>query len=383
MKRLKKEGKCRGLVVAGCLVERYPDRILKEHPEVDALLGTSHFSEVAFAVEKILKGEQYRSLSRRKNLLSHDSPIDRLTPRHFAYVKIAEGCDHPCRFCVIPRIKGRHHSRSFEDIELEVKTLALRGTKEIILVAQDSTDYGRDLYQKQSLPQLLSRLAKIDGIEWIRILYAYPAYVSDELIQVMSEEPKVCKYLDMPLQHADDEILKAMARLGTRKEYLDLIQSMRRKISGVALRTTFIVGYPGETEDHFKRLLDFMEEVEFERLGVFTYSREPGTYSYQLNQQVPEEIKNERRDRAMILQQKISKKITKRFVDKKLRVLCDQRSQNSDFIEARSYLDAPEIDGAVFIPDPEKRLSPGDMIEVRIKQALEYDLVGEIISSPS
>ncbi|MBI1869955.1 MAG: 30S ribosomal protein S12 methylthiotransferase RimO [Chlamydiae bacterium] len=378
MKRLKKEGKCRGLVVAGCLVERYPERIMKEHPEVDAILGTSHFEEVAMAVEKVLKGERYRALSRQKNLLSHRSPIDRLTPKHFAYVKIAEGCDHPCRFCVIPRIKGRHQSRSIEDIEMEVQTLAHRGTKEIVLVAQDSTDYGRDIYQEQRLPQLLRRLCKIEGIEWIRILYAYPSYVSKELVSVMALEPKICKYLDIPLQHADDEMLKAMARMGSQKEYRDLIRLMRKEIDGLALRTTFIVGFPGETEERFQNLLDFMKEIRFERLGVFEFSREPGTYADKLEDQVPQELKETRKDRAMKLQQEISKGFTKEWVGKSLSVLCDQRGQDPRFMEARAYFDTPEIDGAVFVYDDQKILQPGDQCSVKVIEALEYDLVGEM-----
>lgn len=382
MKRLKKEGKCRGLVVAGCLVERYPERILKEHPEVDAILGTSHFEEVAIAVEKILKGERFSALSRTKKIVSHHSPIARLTASHFAYVKISEGCDHPCRFCVIPRIKGKMNSRSIEDIESSVKKLAEQGAKEIVLVAQDLTDYGSDLYHRQSLPQLLKRLAKIDGIEWIRLLYAYPAYVTEELIHVMAEESKICKYLDVPLQHADDEMLKMMARMGTRNDYVKLIKKMRDEIPGMTVRTTFIAGYPGETEKHFQNLLSFMEEVQFERLGVFTFSQEPGTYAYQLKDQVPEALKEERRDRAMQLQQKISKRFHQGWVGRDLEVLCDQRSpKNPEFMEARAYFDAPEIDGAVFVKDSGKKLSSGQMIRTRVVEALEYDLVGEIPSS--
>ncbi|MBI1883714.1 MAG: 30S ribosomal protein S12 methylthiotransferase RimO [Chlamydiae bacterium] len=375
--KLKKSGPCKGIVVAGCLVERYGMRILKEHPQVDALLGTSHFDEVALAVKKILDGEKYKALSRSKKILSHHTPIDRLTAQHFAYVKIAEGCDHPCRFCVIPRIKGRHYSRSIEDIEAQVRNLVLGGTREIVLVAQDSTDYGRDIYQAQRLPDLLRCLAKIEGLEWIRILYAYPAYVSDELIDVMAEEPKICKYLDMPLQHADDEMLVRMARLGSRKEYLQLIQKMRERMPGFALRTTFIVGYPGETEAHFQNLLDFMEEVQFERLGVFNFSREPGTYADRLENQVPEELKEERRGRAMLLQQGISSRWTKKWIGKTLHVLCDKRSESLEFMEARSYFDTPEIDGVVFVKDAENSLCPGDMRWVKIFQATEYDLVGE------
>ncbi len=379
MELLKKNGKCRGIVVAGCLVERSPERILKEHPGVDAILGTSHFEDVAVAVQKILKGEKFKALSRQKNLLSHRSPIVRLTASHFSYVKISEGCDHPCRFCVIPRIKGKMNSRSMEDLESSVRTLAEQGTKEIVLVAQDLTDYGRDIYQKQELPELLKKLAKIDGIEWIRLLYAYPAYVTEELIEVMSAEPKICKYLDMPLQHGDDQMLKAMARLGTRDDYIKLIQKMRDKIKGMTFRTTFIVGFPGEEEKHFKNLLSFMEEIQFERLGVFNFSQEPGTYAYNLENQVSEEIKEERRNRAMQLQQKISKRFTKAWVGKKLKVLCDQRSpKDPKFMEGRSYFDAPEIDGAVFIHDPKNQLTKGQMVETQIVEALEYDLVGEI-----
>lgn len=378
MKKFKKAGKCRGLVVAGCLVERYPERILSEHPEVDAILGTSHFEEVAVAVEKILHGEKYKSLSRSKNLLSHQSPIYRLTPRHYAYVKIAEGCDHPCRFCVIPRIKGRHHSRTIEDIEMEVKTLVESGTKEIILVAQDTTDYGRDLYQAQRLPDLLKRLCAIEGIEWIRILYAYPSYVTEELIDVMAQEPKICKYMDVPLQHADDHMLKTMARMGSRGEYVDLINRMRQKMPGFALRTTFIVGYPGETEEHFENLLSFMKEIRFERLGVFTFSNEPGTYSYQLKPQIEEAVKEERRGRAMVLQQQISKEFNEAQIGRKIRVLCDQRAEDPEFMEARTYFDAPDIDGVVFVHDPKKSLSAGKMLDVKIVHAMEYDLVGEI-----
>jgi len=379
MKKFKKDGKCRGLVVAGCLVERYPEKILAEHPEVDAILGTAHFEEVAVAVEKILHGEKYKSLSRSKNLLSHQSPIHRLTPRHYAYVKIAEGCDHPCRFCVIPRIKGRHHSRTLEDIEMEVKTLAESGTKEIILVAQDTTDYGRDLYQAQRLPDLLRRLCAVEGIEWIRILYAYPSYVTDDLIEVMAAEPKICKYIDVPLQHADDYILKTMARMGSRQEYVDLIGRMRARMQGFALRTTFIVGYPGETEEHFENLLSFMKEIRFERLGVFAFSNEPGTYAHQLKPQVEEKVKEKRLARAMTLQQQISKEFHSSQIGRTIRVICDQRAEDKNYMEARAYFDAPDIDGAVFVHDPQKSLASGKMLDVKIIHAMEYDLVGTIV----
>ena len=377
--KLKKEGKCRGVVVAGCLVERYSDRILRKYPQVDALLGTSHFEEIAIAVEKILAGEKYRALSHKRNLLSHESPIHHLTPEHYSYVKIAEGCDHPCRFCVIPRIKGRHQSRTIEDIEKEVSAKAETGTREIILVAQDTTDYGRDIYQEQRLPQLLKRLAQIDGIDWIRILYAYPSYVTDELINVMAEEPKICKYLDMPLQHAHDDMLQAMARMGTRGEYLALIQKMRERISGLALRTTFIVGFPGETEEHFQSLLAFVENIKFERLGVFNYSREPGTYSDKMDHHVPEDVKERRRREMMLLQQEISQINNRRWIGKEIKMMVDGRAEDSAYLLGRAYFDAPEIDGSIYVEDRDHQGKTGDLVDIKIIDALEYDLVGQLI----
>lgn len=376
IKRLKKSGICKGIIVAGCLVERYPEKIIKEHPEVDAVLGNSHFEDILIAVKEVFNGHSYKAYSRIKKSRSYYKTSYKLTPPHYAYVKISEGCDHLCYFCVIPRIKGKLRSRPLEEIKKEVEELSKKGTKEIILIAQDTTEYGKDIYNKNSLSVLIEELAKNENVKWIRILYAYPSNIDHNLIEVMNRLPKVCKYIDVPLQHASDKILKLMGRKGKQSDYKSLIKEMRGKIKGLVMRTTFIVGYPGETKEEFDTLMRFVEEMKFERLGIFAYSRERGTKSYNLKPQISEKLKKDRVARLAILQQEISARFTHSFVGKTLQVICDQRSNDGQYMESRSYFDAPDIDGIVYIKDSKKELRPGDMLEVRITDATEYDLIG-------
>lgn len=374
----KKAGSCQGLIVTGCLSQRYKDELVEELPEVDAFLGTGDFPQIVETVEKILQGE--------KAVVVNDNPeflYDFSQPRAYAqgvtaYVKVAEGCDNCCTYCAIPGIRGSFRSRTMESIIKEVKFLLQVGYKEIILIAQDTTRYGEDIYGKLMLANLLQQLAALPGQFWLRILYCYPTRFTDELIEVIAKEDKVCKYIEMPLQHASDKILKAMHRQGSRKEITDLLKRIRKLIPGVALRTSFIVGFPGETEEDFQTLLQFMQEIEFDRVGVFTYSQEEGTPAAQLTQQISAKLKEERFQRAMELQQQISWKKNNEWVGQTIEVLVEgQAEEMPELLAGRSHRDAPEIDGLVFL-EHHGQAQKGEIVKATIKRALEYDLIGEI-----
>lgn len=373
----KKEGKCKGLVVTGCLTQRYRDELVKELPEVDAFLGTGDFPQIVEVVQKILAGEKAILVSPQPEFI-YDHSVPRIHSGEIsAYVKIAEGCDNCCTYCVIPQIRGRFRSRKMESIAKEVESLIEQGFKEIILVAQDTTRYGEDIYGKLMLPELLNKLCSITGQYWIRLLYCYPTRFTDELIEMIAKEEKICKYIEMPLQHIDEEIIKKMHRQGSRQEITRLLEKIRKRIPGVALRTSFIVGFPGETDEHFQNLLDFMQEIKFDRVGIFTYSQEEGTPAAQLPEQISEEIKQTRFHQAMQIQQGISLQKNQEWVGKNMDILVEGPSQDSpDLLVGRSQRDAPEIDGVVFI-DKGHALR-GEIIKVKIKRALEYDLIGEI-----
>lgn len=374
----KKEGKCKVLIVTGCLAQRYKEELIEELPEVDAFLGTGDFPQIVKIIKEIVDGG--------KKILVTEEPeyiYDFSLPRIYtgngisAYVKVAEGCDNCCTYCVIPQLRGRFRSRKIESIQREVEYLLKQGVKEIILIAQDTTRYGEDIYGRLMLSELLKELTKLPGQYWIRLLYCYPTRFNDELIKVIAKEEKICKYVEMPLQHACDKILEKMHRQGTRKEITQLLKKLRKMIPGVALRTSFIVGFPGETEEDFQILLDFMKEIEFDRVGIFTYSQEEGTPAAELFDQVPEEIKEARFHQAMQLQQEISLKKNEEWVDKNVEVLVEGLCEdNPNLLVGRSQRDAPEIDGLVFIDKGQAKV--GDIVEVKVKRALEYDLIGEI-----
>jgi ribosomal protein S12 methylthiotransferase len=356
---LKQDGKLKKVIVAGCLSERYKDDLVKEIPEVDVYFGTENYEGIL----KELGGElKYELLGERVIT----------TPSHTAYLKISEGCDHPCSFCAIPLMRGKHKSRQMEDLAKEAEFLARNNTKELVIIAQDTTDYGIDLYGERKLAELLNRLSGINGIEWIRLMYAYPGRFPDDVIDVIGSNPKICKYVDIPLQHISDDVLKSMRRGVTGKRTKELLTRLRDKIPGIALRTTFIVGYPNETEQDFEELCNFVKETRFERFGVFTFSVEENTASYILGDPVPEEEKNRRKDVLMEIQKEISTEINRSFIGKKMTVLVE--SSEGDYYVARSYRDAPEVDGEVLIPAKGNKLKFGNFYLVEVYDSNEYDL---------
>jgi ribosomal protein S12 methylthiotransferase len=359
----KNSGLIKRVFVAGCLSQRYKQDLQKEIPEVDFFFGTEDYerivNELGGELKKNLLGERILS-----------------TPSHTSYLKISEGCDHPCSFCAIPIMRGMHKSRTIEELVEETKFLAANNTKELVLIAQDTTDYGKDLYSKKNISELINGLSKVDGIEWIRLMYAYPSHFPDELIDEIKNNEKVCKYLDIPLQHISDKILKSMRRGITSRQTKELLYKLREKIPGIVLRTTFIVGYPEETEKDFQELCDFVKDIKFERMGTFTYSKEDNTFSYELGDPVPEEVKKERQSILMEIQKEISSEQNNNIVGEKLKVLVD--GKEGDFYIGRSYRDAPEIDGEVLISDSENEIIPGNFYLSEIYDSNEYDLFAKV-----
>ncbi|MFC1667766.1 30S ribosomal protein S12 methylthiotransferase RimO [Chlamydiota bacterium] len=374
--RLKKYGSCTGIIVCGCLVEKERKKLFSLLPEIDALLGTHNQSQIRTAIDHILCKKRYSSIQKQK-VRWHEESLVKLTPLHFAYVKIADGCQNNCTFCIIPQLRGPYISRPFHSIIHEVEQLALQGTKEIILVGQDTTQYGYDLADEYLIEKLLSALSDIASIKWIRLLYTYPGSVTHSLLKTIAASRTICNYIDLPLQHISDRILKRMGRRDGSSEIRKLIYAIRDTIGDVAIRTTFIVGFPGETDKDFQILLDFMNEVRFERLGIFMYSPQKGTPSYTYKEGIPENIKQERFEQAMLLQQDISREINKTFFGKNLEVIIDGVSEEDDSIYlARTEYDSPEVDGIVYVNARKKQFKQGDLVSVQITDTKEYDLVG-------
>ncbi len=376
--KLKAEGKIKAIVVTGCLAERYREEILKELPEVDAVIGIGADSNIADVIEKVMTGTKVESFP-EKTLLPLCGERQLTTPSYFAYLKIAEGCDNRCAYCAIPFIRGRYRSRTIENIVEEAKTLAQNGAKELIVIAQDTTRYGWDLYGKLMLSQLLKELCKIDGIEWIRILYCYPDYITDELLQTIATEDKIVKYMDLPLQHCSARLLKAMHRTGSRKELTALIQKMRDTIPNLILRTTLITGFPGETEEDFTELAEFVREIRFERLGCFVYSQEEGTAAGVMPDQIDEDVKQHRMDIIMEDQMNIMQEWGEQQIGKTLRVLVEGFDRYAECYFGRSYADSPDIDGKIFFAINGKKPKYGDFINVKINDCVDCDLIGEIV----
>ena len=385
--RLKKEGQCRLLIAAGCLPQRYKEELLKEMPEVDVIAGTGSFKDV-ITICKEFRDKRFRQLKVQRAYLSepsefsyeHSLPRIRISPSHTAFIKIAEGCDHSCTFCIIPELRGRQRSRSMESIMKEAEMLSSEGVVEVNLIAQDTTAYGRDLREPNALARLLKKLATINDLKWIRLLYTYPGSFTNELIDVMADEEKICNYIDMPVQHVNDSILRRMHRGHTRSGIYKTIELLRRRIPGVVLRTSIIVGFPGETEKQFNELKEFVEDVEFDRLGVFTYSQEEGTESYSMRRQIGEKKSIERQNIIMAIQQGISVRKNQKLIGTRQTVLVDGKSKEPEFpLEGRTYGHAPEVDGVVYLTcDSEYMPVPGEMVSVEITEALPYDLVGII-----
>ena len=379
----KKTGNCKALIVTGCMAQRYKEEILNEIEEVDAVVGTTSYDKIVEIANEILeqKGHRTQTFDLIDREMLDEMPRILTTAGHFAYIKISEGCDKHCTYCIIPKLRGKYRSRKMENILAEAKKLAQDGVSELILVAQDTTEYGRDL-EDASLAKLLHELGKIEGIEWIRVLYCYPESITDELIEEIKNNPKVCKYLDIPIQHAADPVLKRMARKSSLAQLKERLGKLRSEIPGIALRTTLIVGFPGETEEDFNVLYNFVEEMRFDRLGVFTYSQEEGTPAAKFEDQIDEKVKVKRRDAIMALQHGISQELTAAKVGKEMQVLIEGKIADEDVYIGRTYQDAPDIDGEVFV-EYEGELISGDFVKVRITEANDYDLIGEIVDEYS
>lgn len=360
--QLKKKGKIKKVFVAGCLSERYMNDLKKEIPEVDKYFGTEAYEDIVTELGGDLK---YNLLGERE--LS--------TPKHFAYLKISEGCDNPCSFCAIPLMRGKHKTKSIEELVYEAKALAEKGVKELVIIGQDTTDYGKELYGNRNISELLNRLSEINGIEWIRLLYAYPSHFPQDLIDTIRDNPKICKYIDMPLQHISDNVLKSMRRGITKRRTKELVEQLKKEIPGLTLRTTFIIGYPAETETDFDELCEFAKEVEFDRFGVFKFSVEENTPSYILGDPVSEEVKEERVSTIMEIQKEISLRKNEEMIGKKIKVIID--SEDGEFYIGRSERDAPEVDGEVLIEKSDKKLTIGNFYNVEIYDCNEYDLFGK------
>ena len=386
--QLKTNGQAKRLIVAGCLVEHYRDELKAEIPEVDALIGTNQINDILAVCDPKTNTRSLPvvAIGNQSATYLYDESTPRVlaTPSHYAFVKIAEGCDRPCAFCFIPQMRGHFRSRRFGSIVAEAHQLAEEGVKELILVAQDSSRYGEDLGKQDALARLLRELAHIDGIEWVRVMYTYPTHISDGFLDVLAEEPKAVKYLDMPLQHASQNVLKLMKRGGNRKSLERLIERVRQRVPGIAVRTTFISGFPGETEDDFEELMSFIKNVEFDRVGVFTYSDEEGTPAFDLGDKVPHRIAVKRRNALMKEQAKISRRKNRARVGDVVHVLFEGESKESELLwQGRMETQAPDIDGCVLINDVPDGILPasGDIVNVEITEGHEYDLVGKILAA--
>ena len=383
--KLKEDGKLKVLIATGCLAQRYSSEIFDDLPEVDAVMGTMSIESIGDIVEEALRKKD----DSKEEKISKIDPLDAkpysdphrslTTGGHYAYLKIAEGCNKRCTYCIIPYVRGSYRSIPMEDIVKEAEELSAAGVKELILVAQETTLYGTDLYGKKSLPELLKKLCGIDGIRWIRLLYAYPEEITDEMIDVIASEDKICKYLDLPIQHSENTILRRMGRKTSKESIEALLEKLRQRIPGMCLRTTLISGFPGETEDEFKELYRFVNETEFDRLGVFTYSAEEGTPAAEMPDQVPSETAIRRRDEIMELQQAVSFDLNESHVGEILEVLIEGYLPEDRIYVGRTYRDAPGVDGLFFL-EADKELMTGDIVKAKVTQALGYDLSGVMIN---
>ena len=374
---LRKSGALQALVVTGCLAQRYREEIQKEIPEVDMIIGVAAIDEIAQALDEFFDGKRenhYRNLNEQPWA---DTKRIVTTGGHYAYLKIAEGCDKHCTYCIIPKVRGSYRSIPAESLIEEAEALAADGVKELILVAQETTVYGVDLYGKKTLPELLRKLCRIEGLHWIRILYCYPEEIDDELIQAIKEEPKICHYLDLPIQHGCDNILKRMGRRTNRQELTKIIEKLRNEIPDICIRTTLITGFPGETDEEHEELMDFTAQMEFDRLGVFTYSQEEDTPAASMPEQIAEEVKEERCKQIMELQQEIAFDAALSMEGKVVEAMVEGKVADEDAYVARTYKDAPNVDGFLFI-NTTRQLMSGDFVKCRITGAYEYDLIGEL-----
>lgn len=376
----KKNGNCKALIVTGCMAQRYKDEIFESLPEVDAVVGTGDFENIGGVIKRLLEGEkQVKLVTDRDHLLNPDNSYKRIitTTGGFGYLKIAEGCDNHCTYCTIPSLRGKYRSRTIESLVKEATIMAEKGVREIILIAQDTSLYGKDIYGEKSLPRLLRALSEIEDIKWLRILYCYPENITDELIEEMATNKKVLHYLDMPIQHSEDRILKLMGRRSTKAGIKEIVAKMRAKMPDMCIRTTLITGFPTETEEEFKAQCDFIKEVRFDRLGVFTYSPEEGTPAERMEGQIDEEVKSERKDYILNVQRGVSAAVCEEYVGEDLEVIVEGKLDGEDNIYCgRSYRDCYEIDGFVFFKSDDELIA-GDFYTIHITEAGDYDLIGE------
>lgn len=377
MARYKEEGQLKVLLITGCLAQRYKEEIINEIPEVDAVLGTTSFDDLLEAIDQAFGGERYLEFKDISYTPQVETKRMITTGGHFEYLKIAEGCDKHCTYCIIPKLRGNYRSVPMEKLLNQARYLAEQGVKELILVAQETTVYGVDLYGEKSLHKLLKELCKIPGIAWIRVLYCYPEEIYPELIQVMKEESKICHYLDLPIQHASDAILKRMGRRTTKAELKEIVGTLRREIPDIVLRTTLITGFPGETPENHEELMEFIDEMEFDRLGVFTYSAEEDTPAASMPEQVDEEVKKDRQAELMELQQDISLDKGNEKIGRDMLVMIEGKVADENAYVGRTYGDAPNVDGYIFV-NTDMELMSGDLCQVHVTGALEYDLIGEL-----
>ena len=379
MAEYKKEGTLKALIVTGCLAQRYKQEILDEIEEVDAVLGTTSYDQIVDAIEEALQGKKSLRLEHIDNLPVVEGKRIVTTGGHYAYLKIAEGCDKHCTYCIIPKIRGNFRSVPMERLIKEATELIEQGVKELILVAQETTLYGKDIYGEKSLHILLKELCKISGLRWIRVLYCYPEEITDELIQVIKEEPKICNYLDLPIQHASDGVLRRMGRRTSKAQLIEIIEKLRKEIPDIALRTTLITGFPGETPEQHEELMEFIDEMEFDRLGVFTYSPEEDTPAATMPEQIEESVKEDRQAELMELQQEIAFELAENMIGKEVMVMIEGKVADENAYVGRTYMDAPNVDGLIFV-ETDIELMSGDFAKVKVTGALEYDLIGEIVS---
>lgn len=378
MAELRKAGDIKALIVTGCLAQRYKEEVQTEIPEVDAIIGTTAIDAIVETLEDVLAGQGHNHIEDINRTPVYDKSRIVTTGGHYAYLKIAEGCDKRCSYCIIPKVRGNYRSIPMESLLAEARKLVEFGAKELILVAQETTLYGKDLYGEKSLPRLLHELCKIDGLYWIRILYCYPEEITDELIETIRTEEKVCHYLDIPIQHASDNILKRMGRRTNQAELRNMIARLRERIPDICLRTTLITGFPGETQEDHEELMAFVDEMEFDRLGVFTYSAEEDTPVAEFEDQIEEEIKKDRQAEIMELQQEIAFEKAENAVGRTVLAMIEGRLPNENAYAARTYMDAPNVDGLVFV-QTSRELMTGDFVKVKITGSYEYDLIGEIV----
>lgn len=371
----KNEGRCKKVLLSGCLAQRYPEELIKEIPEIDGIIGTGNIDYINELLDRSLAGDLF---IKTDNLNSaYIEGIRKEVVNTTEYVKISEGCNNNCSYCIIPSLRGKNRSRKIEDIYSEVEYLVSKGAREIILIAQNTTDYGIDLYSKYSLANLINKISKIEDLKWIRVLYLYPDHFTDELIEEFKNNDKLVNYVDMPLQHISDDVLKRMNRKTSKEHIIKTLKNLRKSVPDIVIRTTFIVGFPGESDDDFNQLVDFIEDIKFDKLGVFEYSKEEGTRAASLDEQIPDSIKEERKNEIMAIQSEISAEILSKKIGKRLEVLIEEEVDEENYV-GRTYMDSPEIDGVTYVHSA-KNLEIGSFVKVDVVDSLDYDLVGEII----